>query len=152
MTLGDTMDSKFAYLIAADAILFTHVLFVVFVIVGLLLIVAGKVYLWSWIRNPWFRLVHLLAIGIVMLQSWVGTICPLTNWEMEFRSKSGGAVYAGSFVSHWLEKILYYRAPAWVFVFCYTVFGLVVLASWFWVRPRPFSKPKSPGPPNNALH
>ena len=145
MTLGDTMDSKFAYLIAADAILFTHVLFVVFVIVGLLLIVAGKVYLWSWIRNPWFRLVHLLAIGIVMLQSWVGTICPLTNWEMEFRSKSGDAVYAGSFVSHWLEKILYYRAPAWVFVFCYTVFGLVVLASWFWVRPRPFSKPKSPG-------
>jgi hypothetical protein len=138
------MDSRFAYLIAADAILFTHVLFVVFVIFGLLLIVAGKVYLWSWVRNPWFRLVHLLGIAIVVLQSWVGAICPLTNLEMAFRSKSGDAVYVDSFVSYWLGNILYYRAPAWVFVFCYTVFGLVVLASWFWVRPRPFSKPKCP--------
>ena len=94
------MDSRFAYLIAADAILFTHVLFVVFVIFGLLLILTGKVFSWSWVRNPWFRLVHLLGIGIVMLQSWVGAICPLTNWEMAFRSKAGDAIYAGSFLSH----------------------------------------------------
>ena len=35
----------------------------------------------------------------------------------------------------WLDSILYYQAPAWVFMLCYTLFGLLVLVSWFWVRP-----------------
>ena len=134
------MDSGFVYLLAADAILFLHVLFVVFVVVGLLLILVGKALSWSWVRNPWFRLIHLIGIGVVVLQSWLGVICPLTSWEMALRSKAGGAVYAGSFVSHWLEQILYYRAPAWVFIVCYTAFGLAVLASWVLVRPRSFSR------------
>jgi hypothetical protein len=86
-------------------------------------------------------LAHLIAIGVVVLQSWLGIICPLTTWEMALREKAGDAVYAGTFVSHWLETILYYSAPAWVFVLCYTVFGLLVLASWFWVRPHPFTTP-----------
>lgn len=139
------MESRVVYLLAADALLFTHVLFVAFVIFGLLFIFAGKLFSWPWVRNPWFRLAHLIAIGVVVLQSWLGIICPLTNWEMALREKAGDAVYAGTFVSHWLETILYYNAPAWVFILCYTAFGLLVLASWFWVRPYPFSKLENHG-------
>jgi Trk-type K+ transport system membrane component len=36
------------------------------------------------------------------------------------------------------NSILYYRAPGWVFALCYTIFGGLVLAGWYWVRPRPF--------------
>lgn len=136
------MDSAHAYLIAADAILLTHVLFVAFVLFGLLLTLAGKVLGWLWVRNPYFRLVHLICIGVVVLQAWAGITCFLTDWEMALRAKAGDAVYAGSFVSYWLEQVLYYRAPAWVFVVCYTAFGLLVVASWIWVRPRPFSTSK----------
>ena len=131
-------DSATFYLFAADALLTLHVLFVAFVVFGLLLILAGKVLNWSWVRNAWFRLTHLVAIGVVVLQSWFGMICPLTIWEMALRNKAGDAVYAGTFISHWLESILYDRAPAWVFAVCYTVFGALVVLSWFWVRPRPF--------------
>jgi hypothetical protein len=137
------MDSKALYLIAADAILFTHALFVAFAIFGLLLIFGGKLFSWSWVRNPWFRLVHLVGIGVVVLQSWLGVICPLTTWEMALRSKAGDAVYAGSFISHWLETLLYYQASEWVFVLCYSAFGLLVVVSWFWVRPRPFTTLKT---------
>lgn len=133
------MDSRVFYLFAADLILLTHALFVVFVIVGLILIFAGKSYSWSWVRNPWFRLAHLMAIGMVVLQSWLGVVCPLTIWEMTLRERAGEAVYAGTFISHWLEAFLYYSAPPWVFVVCYTSFGLLVLGSWIWVRPRPFT-------------
>ena len=63
------MDSKVLYLIAADAILFTHVLFVAFAISTLILILAGKLFSWSWVRNQWFRLAHLIGIGVVVLQS-----------------------------------------------------------------------------------
>ena len=134
------MDSKTLYLIAADAILFTHALFVAFNIFGLLLIFAGKLYSWSWVRNPWFRLVHLIGIGAVMLLSWLSDICPLTTWEMALRSKAGDTVYTGSFISHWLETLLYYQASAWVFIVGYSLFGMLVVVAWIWVRPRPFSE------------
>jgi hypothetical protein len=134
------MEAGVFYLIAADLLLLTHVLFVAFVILGLVLIVAGKLAAWAWVRNPWFRLVHLAGIGVVVLQSWLGVICPLTTWEMALREKAGDAVYTGAFIAHWLEEILYYRAPEWVFVVGYTVYGVLIVFCWFWVRPRKLSR------------
>jgi len=133
------MESQALYSLVADAILVTHVLFVAFVIFSLILIFAGKLLSWQWVRNPWFRVTHLLGISIVVLQSWFGVICPLTIWETDLRSKAGETIYEGSFVTHWLHELLYYHAPSWVFVVCYTAFGGLVLASWFLVRPRAFS-------------
>jgi hypothetical protein len=130
------MEAKLYYLIAADAMLFIHVLFVVFVVLGLFLIFSGKLLAWSWVYNFRFRSAHLAAIGIVVLQSWLDTICPLTTWEMGLRAKAGDTVYVGSFIGHWLQTLLYYRAPEWVFMLLYTLFGALVIASWYWVRPR----------------
>jgi len=124
------------YLLAADAVLLLHVLFVAFVVAGLLLVLAGRLASWDWVRTWWFRVIHLGAIGVVVLQAWLGVICPLTRLEMYLRDKAGDTTYAGSFVSHWLESILYYRAPAWVFAVAYTLFAIVVVMSWVWVRPH----------------
>lgn len=134
------MDNQTLYALGADLLLLLHVSIVLFIVLGLVLILIGKKVGWSWVRNPWFRLAHLLAIGMVVVQSWVGEICPLTTWEMMLRSKAGDATYTGSFIAHWLEVILYYRAPPWVFTLVYTGFGSLVLISWFWVRPRSFSR------------
>jgi glucan phosphoethanolaminetransferase (alkaline phosphatase superfamily) len=133
------MESGYIYLLAADLLLFGHVLFVAFVVVGLALILIGKPLHWGWVRNPWFRIAHLASIGIVALQSWVGVICPLTTWEMTLREHAGDSAYSGSFIAHWLESLLYFQAPAWVFTVCYTVFAAIVVVSWIWVRPWPFS-------------
>jgi energy-converting hydrogenase Eha subunit F len=133
------MESKALYSLVADAILVTHVLFVAFVVFSLILIFVGKLLSWLWVRNPWFRVTHLLGISVVVLQSWFGVICPLTIWEMDLRSKAGETIYEDSFITHWLNELLYYQAPSWVFVVCYTAFGGLVLASWFLVRPRAFS-------------
>ncbi len=126
------------YLLAADALLILHVLFVGFVIFGLVLVLVGKFLDWSWVRNAWFRVAHLAAIGVVVLQSWFGMSCPLTTLEMAFRARAGGPVYGGTFIAHWLQAILYYEAPPWVFAVCYTAFGLLVIAAWVWIRPRRF--------------
>ena len=132
------MDAAVLALIAADALLVIHVLFVVFVIAGLALILIGKLRRWDWVRNRWFRVIHLAAIGVVVVQSWLGRICPLTTWEMMLREQAGDTVYTGTFVSHWLQSLLYYQAPPWVFAVSYSAFAALVIASWFWVRPRPF--------------
>ncbi len=132
------MDSPTILLLAADMILLLHVLFVAFVVIGLVLIFVGKFRVWSWIRNPWFRIIHLAAITVVVVQSWLGLICPLTTIEMALRSRAGDTVYSGSFISHWLENILYYQIPPWIFAVSYMAFAAVVVASWFWIRPRRF--------------
>jgi hypothetical protein len=126
-------------LLAADAVLVLHTLFVGFVVLGLALILAGGALGWRWVRNPWFRAAHLAAIGIVVAQSWLGLICPLTTLEAELRRRAGEEAYAGSFIEYWLARLLYYQAPEWVFVALYTVFALLVAGSWLIVRPRSFA-------------
>lgn len=134
------------YVYAADIVLFSHVLFVAFVIFGLLIVFAGKAFSWPWVRNPVFRLLHLLSIGIVVVQSWFGVVCPLTTLENLLRRKGGAVTYADTFISHWMQKLLYYDAPNWVFALIYTAFGLLVLAGWYYVRPYSFSANSSAQP------
>jgi hypothetical protein len=124
------------YRLAADAVLVVHALFVAFVVLGLLAVYLGSWLRWGWVRNLWFRLTHLAAIGVVVLQAWVGVLCPLTVWEARLREFAGGESYDGSFIEHWLQTLLYYEAPARVFVTLYTVFAGVVVLSWFTVPPQ----------------
>jgi len=119
----------------ADTILVVHVLIVCFVVFGLVAIYLGWQLKWQWIRNRAFRILHLLAIGIVVVQSWADVICPLTIWEMTLREEAGSATYSGSFIQYWLQNLLYYTAPDWVFMLLYTGFGCLVLASWCLVPP-----------------
>ena len=128
------------YRLLADLTLYVHVGFVAFVVFGLILILVGGPLGWSWVRNPRFRLAHLVAIGIVVVQAWLGVICPLTIFEMWLRDRAGDATYAGSFIAHWFDRLLFYQAPQWVFTLCYTLFGAAVLVSWIWVRPRPLRR------------
>jgi hypothetical protein len=115
----------------ADAVLVLHVAVVLFVVGGLLLVLLGNLRHWPWVNRWWFRLAHLVAIGVVAAQAWLGVVCPLTTLEMWLRARSGDAVYAGGFIQHWLGRALYYDAPGWVFTLLYSVFGAFVLAVWW---------------------
>lgn len=120
----------------ADLILVTHASFVAFVILGLAAILLGKYLRWRWVRNWWFRIIHLLAIGFVVAEAWLGLVCPLTEWENLSREASGGTTYPGSFIQHWLHEILFYDFSPWVFTVAYTAFGLAVAIAWLLVPPE----------------
>lgn len=128
--------NKLSYLLLADSVLLIHVMIVVFVVLGLVITLVGGLMKWQWVRDPWFRLCHLGCIGIIVMQAWAGAICPLTTLEMWLRSKAGDQVYSGSFIAHWLDSILYYELPSWVFTIAYSSFGGLVILSWYWVRPQ----------------
>lgn len=125
----------------ADAVLLLHALIVLFVVGGLPMIVAGNLLQWSWVNALWFRLAHLAAIAIVAAQAWLGVVCPLTTLEMWLRAAATQETYSGSFVEHWLGKLLFYDAPPWVFVMAYTLFGVAVTAAWWRWPPRRRSHP-----------
>lgn len=131
------MASASTYQFLADAVLLLHFGVVLFVIGGLVLVVVGNLRgWWPWVNSLWFRLAHVLAIGIVVAQAWLGEVCPLTTLESWLRVKAGSPSYSKSFIEHWVQQLLFYEAPFWVFTLAYTVFGLLVLASWWYFPPR----------------
>ena len=125
------------YALLADAVLLAHVALVVFIVGGLVLVVAGHLAGWRWTRRRGFRLTHLLAILFVVGETLLGQVCPLTTLEMSLRQLAGEAIYGQSFVSHWLSTLLYYDAPAWLFAVAYTLFALCVVAAWWLIPPFP---------------
>jgi len=124
------------YQFLADAVLALHVGVVLFVVGGLFAILAGNRWHWPWVNRLWFRLAHLAAIAIVVVQAWLGRLCPLTTLESWLRVQAGAAAYGQSFIEHWLQKILYYEAPPWVFTVAYTAFGALVLLAWWRYPPQ----------------
>jgi hypothetical protein len=116
----------------ADLILVVHFLIVAFIVGGLILVWIGVPLGWRWVRNPWFRYAHLLAIGYVAAEALLGVMCPLTVWEDMLR----GDVKAESFVGRWVRYFLYYEAPAWVFTVAYVAWAAATLATLRLVPPR----------------
>jgi polyferredoxin len=130
------VNDSLPYQLLADAVLSLHVAIVVFVVGGLVLIVAGSLRGWRWVSSLWFRLAHLAAVAVVASEAWLGVVCPLTSFEMWLRAKAQTTTYTGSFIEHWLQRILYYEASSWVFTLAYTLFALVVVATWWYFPPK----------------
>ena len=124
------------YRLAADAVVLIHFSYVAFVVVGLLAILLGLLCRWGWVRNVWFRSLHLLAILIVAGEAVCGITCPLTTWEQHLRALAGDTAYRGDFIADWVHQLLFYEFPPWVFTLAYVLFGLVVLAAFVFAPPR----------------
>lgn len=123
--------------LAADLILILHVAVVVFIVGGLLLIWVGAWRGWRVVRNRCFRLWHVAAMAIVLVQALVGVLCPLTVWEAELRRRAGQPTYGdATFIQYWLQLLLYWEFPAVAFVVLYAAIMIAIAASWWWVKPR----------------
>jgi polyferredoxin len=131
----------------ADAVLVLHVAIVLFIVGGEALILIGHWRGWPWVRGWTFRLLHLAAILVVVSEAWLGITCPLTTLETSLRNGAGAPGYDDAFVAHWLQRLLYWNAPAWVFTLVYSMFGVLVAFTW-WICPprRQFRKTPSPSP------
>jgi hypothetical protein len=116
----------------ADAILIVHFAVVLFIVGGLIAVWIGALFKWGWVRDPWFRYTHLGAIAFVTAEGLIGMACPLTVWEASAR----GGMAPQSFVGEWVQRLLFYRAPPWVFTAAYVAWALATLATLRLVPPR----------------
>ena len=115
----------------ADTILFIHLALVLFIVLALPLILIGAARRWAWVRLRRWRTAHLAAIAFVALESLLGFACPLTVWEDALRGHQTGT----GLIERWVDRILFYDFPAWVFIVVYTVFALLVAVTWVAVPP-----------------
>lgn len=115
----------------ADIVLMIHFLYVLFVVGSLPVIWLGAWFKRSFVRNRWFRYVHLGAIALVVAESWMGVVCPLTVWENALRRVETD----GSFIQHWLHRIMFYDVPEGVLTAVYVLFAGLVAMTFKWVPP-----------------
>jgi hypothetical protein len=85
------------YSFAADVLLVLHLVFIVFVMLGGLLLLKWR----------WLIYLHLPAVAWGILVELLGWLCPLTPLEQHFRMLAGETGYSGGFVQHYLLPIIY---------------------------------------------
>src|SRR5215203_2399061 len=85
------------YRILADLVVGLHFVFVVFVVVGGLLV----------LRWPKLAYLHIQAVVYGAAIEFAGWICPLTPLENSLRRQAGEAGYSTGFVEHYLLPVLY---------------------------------------------
>ena len=139
----DFHDTQFLYRLTADFTVILHFSFVMFVLLGQIMITIGAFAGWGWVRNFKFRIIHLVSILFVVFESVAGIVCPLTTLGKWLRTQAGEASYQGDFIANWVHEVLFIDAGTvepWVFTVCYSLFGLIVLLSFFFAPPRRISK------------
>jgi hypothetical protein len=123
-------------LFLADTIAVIHALFVGFVVVGLLVIVVGALCRFGWVRNFWFRLIHLLCIGIVAMEDTVGWECPLTRWERDLRLVAGAPAEDISFMAQLARSTIYHQWDPSIFPKLNIGFAVLVFLTFVLAPPR----------------
>ena len=81
----------------ADLVLVVHLAFVLFVVLGGLLV----------LRWRWVAVLHVPAAIWGILIEFAGWICPLTPLENSLRRLGGEAGYSGGFIQHYLLPLVY---------------------------------------------
>jgi hypothetical protein len=86
-----------AYGLLADLVVLLHGAFVLFVVLGVLLVAR-----WRWLL-PF----HLTCAAWGAYLEFTGAICPLTPLENHFRGLAGEAGYTGGFIEHYIVPVIY---------------------------------------------
>jgi hypothetical protein len=124
----------------ADALVFIHLLYCAYVVLGQVAIIIAAPFRWQWARNPWFRYTHLLAIAVVVLEVGMGWRCPLTVWEEQLRTLAGQDPYSGnSFLGRMAHDMLFLpNLPEIFFNTLHVAMGVVVVQGLIMFPPRWF--------------
>ena len=132
------------YAFAADFILLMHFAFVAFVVFGFAFIWIGHFFKFKCcVQNATFRICHMLSMGIVLCESLIGAICPLTVWENNLRLKGGQSqIYETSFVKDWVHKIMFFDFSEQTFIIMYGCFFVLILLTFWIIPPKIDSKRK----------
>jgi len=128
----------------ADFVVFIHVLYVGYVVLGQVAIMIAAPFKWQWARNPWFRFSHLLAIAIVAWEALNDIRCPITIWEEKLRALAGQDMNAGqSFMGRVFHDVLFYPdVPEIFFNALHVAMFVVVLQGLLMYPPRWFRRSK----------
>jgi hypothetical protein len=136
------------YALAADAVLMLHAVVVAFNVAALVLIPLGACRGWAFVRRRWLRVVHLVLMGTVAAQAYLGRACFLTYWEADLAESAGETASTVPLIQRWLTELMYWDVPPWVFVAMYSAALIYSVALWRLVPPASVGRTPSKGDVN----
>jgi len=119
----------------ATAVLVAHLGVVAFNIFGMVAVPLGAWLRWRFVRGFRWRLVHLASLFVVALQAILGRACFLTIWQSGLEARETSTA-PPPMIATWINRVLYWPLPLWVFAILYVVVFVYVLLLWRWVPPR----------------
>ena len=117
----------------ADTILATHVAIIAFNIFGLIAVPIGAVCGWRFVRIRWWRILHIVLLAAVALQAVLGRACIMTLWQADLT----GAADREPLIANWVNRLIYWPLPIWVFAIVYVLVFGCALALLRLVPPEP---------------
>ena len=121
------------YTVLADLTILFHFLWILFLIFGVVFAIKRS-------KIAWF---HLGGLLFSLFINTLGMYCPLTYLENYLRSTHGASVpYPGSFIAHYLERIIYLDLPertirmGEILFVCLNLVVYGVLAKRYFMRSR----------------
>src|SRR5436190_22511604 len=112
----------------ADSLMLAHAGFSVFVLYGLVFILAGTVVDWPWTRNRWFRGLNLAGILFLVMRVWLGFQCPFSVAEDHLRSQISAACPLGDLTHAVFHQLAFRGNDPHGFARSTTIFGIVALS------------------------
>jgi hypothetical protein len=116
-----------------ELILAVHLAVIAFNVLGLAAIPLGAALGWRWTRALRWRALHLLSWLVVALQALAGRACFLTIWQ----DRLSGAGPEPPLIAGWVDGVIYWPLPIWVFGAIYLALFAAVVGFWGWPPTRP---------------
>lgn len=120
----------------AGLVLYFHLLVILFIIFGFVVIPLGVKLKWKFINEFWWRLTHLVSMVIVAGQAILGAACFLTDIQSDLLQTAGKRGYRVPFIQTYVDRLVYYNFPIWVFSIIYVILFIYTIYLWFKVPPK----------------
>ena len=117
--------------ILAEATLGAHVGVILFNVFGLIVVPIGAARHWRFVRIAWWRVLHVVLLAAVAAQALASRACILTLWQ---RDLAGSTATQAPLIMSWVERLIYWKLPIWIFAALYTVVFVYAVAL-LWLVP-----------------
>ena len=118
-------------IIFSEIVLLFHFCIFLFMVLGFFLIPLGYNQKWEWVKNRYYRLIHLILMGIIFIETILGFMCPLTILENFLRND----IEIDNKITQIIHQIMYWNLPTYQFIILYLLSLLYLIFLWFFFKP-----------------
>mgnify|MGYP001241253237 CR=1 FL=1 len=119
-------------IIFSEIVLLFHFCIFLFMLLSFFFIPIGYYQKWKWVKNRYYRSIHIILMGIILIETILGFMCPLTKLENFLRNDTK----VNSKFAEIIHLIMYWDLSSYQFIILYLLSLLYLLFLWFFFKPN----------------
>ena len=118
-------------IIFSEIVLLFHFGIFLFIVTSFFLIPLGYYQKWKWVKNKYYRSIHIILMGFIFIETILGFMCPLTLLEHFLRNDTK----VNNKFTEIIHLIMYWNLPIYQFIILYFLSFLYLIFLWFFLKP-----------------